>query len=224
MKRDRLFARISRPRPLNGITAEDIAKISVDGALIDDLLDCLRSDDPLDVGFGLYFAEHLRSRSDFCLLAEPSFPLFACRIRDALTHSDRQVRVDAVAAFVAFRASYDGYPAVMRELLRSPHPGVRRAALRAAPCFLPAKELKELLPFRDDPVFLETGGMGGPLRYELRDYALEVAEHIAGRRFDSGDCLEQREGETISWRSWGAFTRWLESRKKWRLFGREKVA
>jgi hypothetical protein len=62
------------------------------------------------------------------------------------------------------------------------------------------------------------------VRYELRDYALEIAEHIAGQRFESGDCLEQRNGATISWRSWSAFTRWLDSTKKFSLFGYDNVA
>ena len=36
--------------------------------------------------------------------------------------------------------------------------------------------------------------------------------------------LERREGITISWRSWAAFVRWLESRKHRRAFGRRKRA
>jgi hypothetical protein len=224
VKRERLFARIPPPRAPNGISPQDIGRISVDSTVVDDLLDCLRSDDDLDAGFGLYFAEHLRPRPDFCAVAEPSFPALASLIRDSLTHSNSQVRVAAIGALVAFRESYEGDGAVMRAFLRSPEPAMRREALRAAPSFLSAKELGALLPFRDDTVFIETGGMGGPLRYDLRDYALEVAEHIAQRRFDSGDCMERREGSTIYWRSWGAFTRWLETQKTWRIFRRGKVS
>jgi hypothetical protein len=222
MKRERLFERIPHPRPTHGISGQDIARITVDSNLVNELVDCLQSNDSLDAIFGLWFVEHLSARLDFCVLAEPSFPLFASLVRNALTHADRQVREAAIGAFVALRENYDGYPAVMRELLRSADPDVRRSALRAALTFLSAEDLETLLPFRDDPFFGETGGMGGPLRYDLRDYALEVAEDITGQRFDSGDCLEQREGATISWRSWSAFTRWLEIKKKWKFFGSAK--
>src|ERR1041385_5143211 len=182
MKRDRLFARLPSPRSPIGVAPQDIARMCVDSGLMDDLLDCLRSDDDLDVGFGLYFVEHLRPRPDFWPVAEPQRPVFASLIRDSLAHANPQVRVDAIRAFVAFRDSYEGYPAVMRELLRVPEPEARRAALRAAPTFLSVRELDELVPLRDDSVVAESGGMGGPLRYTLRDFALEIAEHIAGRR------------------------------------------
>jgi hypothetical protein len=167
----------------------------------------------VDVTFGLYFIEHLRPRTDFCLVAEPAFEDFASLIRDCLSHPHPRVRSDAIGAFVAFRDCYEGYAPVMRALLRSPDSEARCAALRAAPTFISPNDLDLLLPLRSDPLFGETGGMGGPKRYWLRDFALGIAEHIAGRPFDSGDNLEQRESLTISWRSWATFVRWLESRK-----------
>ena len=221
MKRERLFARIPSPRVGRyGIADQDIARIQVVPELVEELTDCLRSDDETDVIFGLYFAECLRPRADFSTVAGPSLPTIAPLIRTSLTHSSPRVRAGAVRAFAAFRESYVDYAVVMRDFLRSPDSEVRRAALRVAPSFLTSKELDILLPLRDDPEFGETGGMGGPLRYDLRDFALEIAEHIAGRQFDSGDCLERRDSTQISWRSWSAFTQWLEGQKKWKLFGR----
>jgi len=211
-KRQRLFARIPPRGSRIGISPQDIAGISVDLALVGELQECLRSNDDADVVFGLYFCEHLRPRTDFQWAAESAFADLASLIRDCLTHPNPRVRADAIGAFAAFRDSYDGYGAVMRALLRSPDSEARRPALRAASTFVSPSELDVLLPLRSDPLFGETGGMGGgPLRYLLRDYALEIAEHIAGRQFDSGDNLERREGITISWRSWAAFVRWLES-------------
>jgi hypothetical protein len=223
-KRQRLFARIPPPRPLNGIAPQDIARISVDSALVGELQECLRSDDDLDVAFGLYFSVHLRLRTDFRTVAESAFADLASLIGDCLAHPNPRVRVDAISAFAAFRDCYDGYEAVMRALLRAPDPEARRVTLRAASTFVSPGELEVLLPLRSDPLFGETGGMGGPLRYLLRDYALEIAEHIAGRQFDNGDNLERREGFTISWRSWAAFIRWLESRKHRRAFDRHEPA
>jgi len=221
-KRQRLFARIPPRGSRIGISPQDIAGVSVDPALVGELKECLRSNDDSDVVFGLYFCEHLRPRTDFRLVAESAFEDLASLIRDCLAHPNPRVRADAIGAFAAFRDSYDGYGAVMRALLRSPDSEARRPALRAASTFVSPSELDVLLPLRNDPLFGETGGMGGPLRYVLRDYALEIAEHIAGRPFDSGDNLERREGLIKSWRSWAAFVRWLESRKHRRAFGRRK--
>jgi len=223
-KRQRLFARIPPRGSRIGISPQDIAGISVDLALVGELQECLRSDDDLDVMFGLYLCEHLWSRTDFQSVAEPAFADLASLVRDCLTHPNPRVRADAIGAFAAFRDRYDGFGAVMRALLRAPDPDARRAALRAASTFVWPGELEVLLPLRSDPLFAETGGMGGPLRHVLRDYALEIAELIAGRQFDSGDNLERREGITISWRSWAAFVRWLESRKHRRAFGCHKPA
>jgi len=118
VKRERLFARIPPPRAFNwGITAEDILRIPVSPELVADLLDCLNSDDELDLIFGLMFAEHLSTRSDFCSLAEPSLPALTATIRSALAHASPHVRADAIRAFVAFRTSYDDYAAVMRDQL-----------------------------------------------------------------------------------------------------------
>jgi hypothetical protein len=219
LKRERLFARIP-PSSVGsyGVAAQDIARIQVVRELIQEVIDCLRSDDETDITFGLYFAEHLRPRSDFIALAEASLPMMASLIRTSVIHPSPQVRGHAVRAFVAFRECYEDYSVVMRGLLGSSDAQLRRAALIAAPSFLSSKELEILLPFRDDPEFGETGGMGGPLRYDLRDLALEIAERIAGRKFDNGDCLERRENTEIFWRSWSAFTQWLEGKKRWRFF------
>jgi hypothetical protein len=203
----------------HGIVHEDIARIQIVPDVVEEIIACLRSEDDVDVTFGLYFAECLQPRAEFTALAEPSLPTIASLIRALLSHSSRQVREGAIGAFVAFRERYHDFILVMRVLLRSPDSEIRRAALLAASSFLSSKHLDSLLPFRDDAAVSETGGMGGPLRYNLRDFALEIAERIAGQRFDSGDCSECRDGREISWRSWSAFTRWLDGRKKWSVFG-----
>lgn len=220
MKRVRLFARIPKPTiGQYGIAVEDIARVQVDTGVVEEVIECLQSDDELDVTFGLYFAECLRPRADFVSVSGTMLLKIATLIRNNFTHPSPRVREDAVRAFVAFRSSYEDYTTAMREFLQSPQSQIRRTALRAAPTFLSSKELEVLLPFRDDPEFGETGGMGGPLRYDLRDLALEIAERIAGRQFLDGDCSERRAEQEISWRNWRSFTQWLEGKKKWRLLG-----
>ena len=214
MKRSRLFSRIPHPRTSSyGITVKDILRISACPELVTDLLDCLHSDDELDLIFGLMFAEHLHSRPDFFRIAEPSRQDLTMAIRAALANTSSRVRADAVRAFVAYRSSFDDYSTVIRSVLCGPDAQARREALVAAPTFLAPRELSVLLPFRDDPEVYETLCMGGPLRYRNRDLALSIAERIAGRQFSAGDCSERMDGSSVSWRSWSAFTQWLDSRE-----------
>ena len=220
MKREQLFARIPAPHASKyGIGANDILRIPASPDLVSDLLDCLRSDDELDLIFALMFAEHLRTRPDFCRLAEPSLPVLAAGIRSALAHSIPRVRASAIRAFVAYRSCFGDYSTVIRSFLSDTDSQIRSEALVAAPTFLATSELAVLLPFRDDPEASETGGMGGPLRYLTRDLALSIAERIAGQQFSAGDCFERVDGSSVSWRSWSTFTQWLDSKKRWSFLG-----
>lgn len=220
VKRERLIARIPEPRAYKcGISGDDILRIPASPEFVAELLDCLRSDDELDLIFALMFAERLGARLDFCAVAEPSLPSLAAAIRSALAHSSSRVRTNAIRAFVVYRACFDDYPIIIRSFLGGADPQARREALAAAPTFLKASELALLLPFREDSEVSETGGMGGPLRYPTRDLALSIAERIAGRQFSAGDCSERLDGSTVSWRCWSAFTKWLDSRRRWSFLG-----
>ncbi len=223
MSYERLLARIPPPRSKFGVSTNDIERVTVVPELTEEVKECLCSEEELDLIFGLYFAARLRLREDFCALASASLPEIAALIRSAMDHGSIRVRSGAVPAFVSFRSHYPDYIAVMQGLLHSPDSSIRREALAAAPTFIFKGDLHLLLPFQHDTCAGETGGMGGPLRYETRDLALEMAERIAGRSFANGDCFEMRDGKRVSWRSWSRFTQWLESRSRgfWRrLFGR----
>jgi hypothetical protein len=164
------------------------------------------------------FVEFLGPRQDFCAIAASSLPSLAALVHALLTHSSVRVRASAIRSFVAFRHSFKDYAATMRGYLDSTDSMIRWEALAAVPTYLSATELDALLPFRHDLEMSETGGMGGPFRYILRDFALEVAERVSGRQFSGGDCFERREGSTVSWRSWSPFIQWLESKKRFRIF------
>ncbi len=220
-KLEKLFSHIPNPRIGDvGIADKDIARIVVTPSLVPDILDCLESKDELDVTFALFFLEELNIRADFRAVSGMALKTITDWIRKFLNHTNARIRADAVRAFVAFRENFSDYSSVMLDLLRSPDEQIRRVAVGAAPTFLTAKNLDELLWFREEPTFGETGGMGGPMRYDLRDFALEMAERIAGKSFNAGDCCEQREGVQVSWRSWSAFINWLNRKKKWSLFGK----
>jgi hypothetical protein len=212
MKYERLIARIPAPRNKLGVSTQDIERIIAVPELMGELKECLRSEDESDLIWGLYFAERLRLRADFCSIAGSSLSEIAALIRSGLGHSSERLRARTIRAFVAFRSHYPDYAGVMRQLLQSPGATVRHEALAAAPTFISKNELDLLLPFRDDALVDETGGMGGPHRYVFRDLALETAERIAGRTFENGDCFELRDGSKVSWRSWSRVNQWLEPR------------
>ncbi len=220
-KLEKLFSHIPNPRiGKHGIANKDIARIVVTTSLLPDILDCLESKDELDITFALFFLEELKVRPDFRVASSSALKSITARIRELLHHANVRIRVDAARAFVAFRDNFSDYHGVMLDLLGSSDAQIKRIAVAAAPTFLSPKNLGELLRFRNEPTFGETGGMGGPMRYDLRDLALQTAEQIAGKSFYVGDCSEHQNGIQISWRSWSAFATWLESKKKWRLFGK----
>jgi hypothetical protein len=227
MKYERLIARIPAPRSKLGVSTNDIERIVAVPELTQEVEDCLRSEDESDLIFGLYFAERLRLRADFCSIASSKLPEIAGLVRLKLGHASERVRAGATRAFVAFRSHYPDYIAAMGQLLQSQDVTIRHEALAAAPTFISKQELDSLLPFQHDTLAGETGGMGGPRRYVVRDLALEIAERIAGRTFENGDCFELRDGSKVWWRSWGRFTQWLESRSGgfWRrLFHRRRAS
>jgi hypothetical protein len=151
-------------------------------------------------------------------MASSSLPEIATLIRSRLEHASERVRAGAIRAFVAFRSHYLDYAAAMGQLLQSQDAAIRHEALAASPTFISDDELDFLLPFQHDTLAGETGGMGGPRRYVVRDLALEMAEMIAGRTFENGDCFELRDGSKVWWRSWSRFNQRLESRSEgfWR--------
>lgn len=214
MKRERLFSRIPAPGIGKlGISTADIDRVVLVPDLIDDILECLRSEDKVDATFGLFFLEQLHNRGEFKKLAQRSLSVITPLIETLLEHQDLQVRSAAARTFVVFRENYSNYRHRMLLSLKSADAEIRRVALWAAPTFLTTEEVDVLGAFQKDPEFGETGGIGGPLRYDLRDYALETAERISGKTFDSGDCFDSHDGQRISWRSWSAFNNWVERKK-----------
>lgn len=217
----RLLARIPEPRthPV-GICAADVQRVPCTPEFIAELMECLESEDPMDLKMGLFFAETASGNPEFSKFGRASLARIAALACQALGHPDRQVQTSALETVVGYRAFCDGYRNLMLGQLASETPGCRRVALAAAPTFLTDQDLALLMPFHKDSEYGETGGMGGPLRYTTRDLALEVAERIAGRRFPAGDCSEQANGTTVSWRSWSSFMRWINRPRWWRMFGR----
>jgi hypothetical protein len=209
VKRELLFARVPGERGQIGIGAPAIAQMPLEPAVVDELWDCLTSTDELDVTFGLFFLDELLRRAEFMNILQGRAGEFAQRLKELVTGTSTKLQADAIAPFVSFQEFHADFTSIMKGLLKSSDVVVRSAALDAAHLFLKRKDLKLLLAFREDKQADETERMGGPLRYTMRDRALEQAERIAGRSFANGDCFEMRDGEKVSWRSWSSFLNWL---------------
>lgn len=106
MNYEHLLARIPPPRASKiGVSAQDIDRVVVVPQLVHELRNCLQSDDESDLIFGLYFAERLRTRPEFCAVANASLAEIATLIRSALAHPNVRVSVAAMRAFVSFERS-----------------------------------------------------------------------------------------------------------------------
>ena len=92
---------------------------------------------------------------------------------------------------------------------------IRMTALSYAGYYLPAGSFSLLFEFQHDPFVAETGGMGGPPRYILRDHALDVLERLSHCPvLAAGDCFEDTPEGRVSYRSWSRFLNWYERNKQ----------
>ena len=119
---------------------------------------------------------------------------------------------DAARIFIFWGSHRADYGRVCMSLLNHENENVRTTALGLAGIYLKPIEYSHLVKFRSDRAFSEIG-MGGPLRYLVRDYALEVLERLTGCPKADGDCFEDTSEGRISYRSWSPFLTWFEQNK-----------
>jgi hypothetical protein len=122
---------------------------------------------------------------------------------------------EAVQIFAVWGRHRSDYRSVCEPLLGHPAAHIRSTALSFAPCYIPRRSLDVLFNFRRDPFVCETGGMGGPLRYVLRDQALAILEKLTEcPKVLAGDCFEDTDNGRASYRTWVPFLNWYEKNKK----------
>jgi hypothetical protein len=123
--------------------------------------------------------------------------------------------MDAAAAeiFVNWGIHRSDYRIICLSLLRHPGVEIREATLKCAGKFLHPSEFSHLFIFREDSYIAEIS-MGGPLRYVLRDYALDILKWLTKCSVQEDDCFHETPGGRVSYRSWSPFLNWFEEHKR----------
>ncbi|MBI3849805.1 MAG: hypothetical protein HY298_05885 [Verrucomicrobia bacterium] len=134
-------------------------------------------------------------------------------IADCIPDSDAKIIAEVVLIFVFWGNRRADYRDTCIKLLSHPYEEVRETALKCSSIFLRRSEYSKLFEFRRDPSFSETMGMGGPLRFTVRDEALRTLESLTNAPKSDGDCFENTSEGKVSYRSWSPFLNWFEQNK-----------
>jgi hypothetical protein len=139
--------------------------------------------------------------------------LAADAVADYVASSVERLDDSAVRIFIVWGAHRPDHRRACLTLLRHPGNFVRMVALSYARAYLKSADIPELFEFRNDPDISEIG-MGGPLRYILRDHALEILERLTKcPSLNGGDCFDETREGRVSYRSWTPFLNWYERHK-----------
>lgn len=193
-----------------GPSIQEIGKIPITADLVSDLTAAIRSPNSSDRNVALFFCEGLLAcNPEHRDLLSALVPL----VNDLITSTDDLARSSVVPVFIRLRGWFPNYRKEMLELLTNPNSNSRADVLQAAETFLRKREIQPLLSFQNDPVISETGGMGGPWRYILRDEALRLIEKMLGRSFRTQECTEAKDNQVIFWWDWRPFLEWRSTQK-----------
>ncbi|HTI68552.1 MAG TPA: hypothetical protein VMF06_01195 [Candidatus Limnocylindria bacterium] len=197
---------VSGPSSL-GLSAEDIARVAVDDALIADIEECLSSEDVSELKWGLWFAYGILSpeiSSSFLKHLLPRVPIW-------LTHRDDDVRDRSQLIYIRLRNNYNNYSSTMQKLLNDPAASVRRQALDAYETFLKIENIPALFPLEKDMFASETS-MYSPLSFIIRNQALKTIELLGGTVFQKIEGVEIVEGDPVYFWEWAPMYEWWNKR------------
>jgi hypothetical protein len=194
-----------------GPSIQDVGKIPITSELVGDLVAALQSPSSADRNVALFFCEGLldQNRGATELIRAVVPPI------DTLIMSDDDfVRSPVVPVYARLRDYFPSYRERMLTLLADCNSISRERVLAAADTFLKRDEIQPLLSFQNDTVISETGSMGGPWRYILRDEALRLIEKMLGQSFRTQECTEAKDNQVIFWWDWTPFLEWWAKRKR----------
>lgn len=207
---DRLLDRV---RPFKGdsvgISVAHINKMPLTTDAVADIFDCLRSDDPKEFGWGLWFAQGVLDSNpprELLLFLVAGLPKW-------ISHEKDDVREVALPLLIRLRENFRDYRSLMFKCLKDRIPMVRSKALGAYRTFLTEDDIPLLMEFQNDEFMSETS-MGSPLVYPIRNQALSVIETLCGKQFSKSEKVKALEdGLTVYWWDWTPFLQWWEKRR-----------
>ncbi len=197
----------------HGVALEDFNSIPATPDLGDEIIQGLQSDDPVDRRVSLFFCEGFLRSGRLNLLGERLVNALPLNLKRLIEDKDDLSRGAALPLLVLMRAQFPEYRSAMLKALLDSDAQVRMAALNAADTFLKTGEIEPLLSFERDLYLSETGGMGGPLHYVLRDDALAKIECMAGKQFAKHELTEIKESEVVFWWDWNPMLEWYRASK-----------
>ena len=202
-------------RSTTGIGLDSIKKMECDDGVVTDIFECLRSEEPKDVHWGLWFCRGLMESGK---LPRHALSELLGRFPLLVGHADSEVRGALIGCLVLARTDLPLYREWLIQLLRDEAPSVRSEALGRCETFLKKGEVEPLLSFEKDSYLAEVS-MYGPVHYVLRNAALTKIESLLGRQFPKHELTEAINGEVVFWWDWKPFREWWgRQKRKWRFW------
>lgn len=179
-----------------GVSAQDIENLKVETGLVREIIECLKSDEFVDLQMALLFAETLLTRET---LDTDHAKAVVLEVKQLCVSKHGQVHGPAIKMLERFHKHVPEYRTIMLRALHYEDPMARRQALVFYSTYCRAQETEPLEPFERDNYMAETS-MGGPLVYELRNLALETIEKVLDTRFKTAEETEAlSSGEVVYW-------------------------
>jgi hypothetical protein len=185
----------------------NLSTLPLSRSLLQDVGECLQSDDHLDIRMGFLVLKGLMADRVITDLPADFRSTLITRVEQLLRHSFPAVVYDAIDRLGQLRDEYPQYRERMLELLASEDTGQRRVALRYYTTYAKDVEVEPLLPFRNDTTAEEERPLGD-WEYDLRNRALALIERQLGRKFKGGVLSEPYEGGRVTWHDWRPFLEW----------------
>jgi hypothetical protein len=207
-----------------GVALPDIPHIPITDDYRNELLECLRSEEFTENGWGLFFCNGIIAGGKSEHLGEEIATLLVTRVPDWITHTDTNLRIQAIPIFISYSQFFPRFREELQKALLDPSPEIRILALANAKRFVSVDRIDTLFTLQSDP-FASELSVGGKATYVLRNMAFEAIEGIVNKRFNKVESSESREGRLIYWWSWGPLLKWYSrsrDRKPWHVFGRKR--
>lgn len=178
-----------------------LASLELAEDLINDLSDCISSEEDVFVIEGLNFLKGIMLERKLADLPNWFIDKLVARIRALIESKSKGVVYAALDWFVALRERYPDFRDIMLRCLNSEDVGRREYGLKYYESFARPGEYEPLLSFENDHFACQVGH-AGDWEYELRDKAFLLIEKYSGGSFKKARLREPFEGAIVSWFDW----------------------